>query len=414
MPDNVFQKGTKFAQTGLEVLKRKLKLAGLFVHKFGEADFKGAEGDVINIKRPPILRARDAGFRTRNTLVVDKLAQSKIQVKLTKHPYSRVEITPEEATLDEVDYVRDVQAPQVGAISEDYDESIRDALRSADYVYEVDFVPGTGETYPADPRKVALRARKHLNDALVPAEGRYWLVGSSVAEEVAGHPKLLAVDAAGIPEALREGVVGKLAGFIIIEIPSFGENESYFAHETAVALAAVAPRVPNGANGGGSAQGEGLAVTQVWDYQSGSMADQSTVHAFTGASPVLDPELDDAGNARVGDDGEPILDFVRAVKVNFPTAASTSEGKVWTLANTGTVSGGTFTLTVDGDETTEPIAFDAINDAIRDALNDLDGVSGVKVAGTTSKTVTFNKPVLLTQSSSAITGGGAKTVTKVS
>lgn len=410
---NVWEKPTKFAGTALELLRRELKLAGLFVHKYGQTDYSGAAGDTLNIKRPPLLRARDAGFRTRNELVVDQLAQSKIQTQLTKHPYSRVELSPEEATLDEVDYVRDIQAPQVAAISEDFDESICAALRDADYVYEVDFVPSSTEAYPNDPRHVALRARKLLNDAKVPAANRYWLVGSSVSESIAGNKYLQAVDTSGLPEALREGVVGKLGGFIIIEIQSLEEDESFFVHNTAVAISAVAPAVPNGAKAGASVAGQGLAVTQVWDYQPATMSDQSTVHAFTGATPVLDPELDEDG--RVVLDGDEVrMDFVRAVKVNYPTAVSASEGTVWERASSGTISGGTFYMSVDG-VNTETVVYNGTNDAIADALNALDGVSGVTVTGTTTKTITFKKPVILALEDAALTGSSpVMTVTKVS
>src|SRR5690606_15217025 len=125
----------------------------------------------------------------------------------------------------------------------------------------------------------------------VPKDGRYWLVGSAVAEEIVSHEKLTDVDTSGLPEALREGVVTKLRGFWVIEIDTFDENESYFVHETAIAIAAVGPAVPVGAKGGASTAEGGLGVTQVFDYDSATMADQSTVHAFTGATPVLDPQV---------------------------------------------------------------------------------------------------------------------------
>ncbi len=321
---NVFEKPEVYAATALELLRKEIKGAGLFVHKFGQADYAGAKGDVVNLKRPPILRARDAGFRTRNALVVDDIVQSKIQVKLTKHPYSRVELSPEEATLDEVDYVRDVQAPQVRAIVEDFDESIAAALKAATFVHSVDFTAGaTGAV--GDPRKVARKAKRLLDTSKVPAAGRYWLVGAAVSEEIANCDKLLEVDASGLPEALRDGVVGKLSGFIIIDWPSLGDDEGYFVHETAVALSAVAPVVPRGAAAGATISADGLAVTQVWDYQSASMADQSTVHAFTGATPVTDPKLKADGTVQITS-GNVVFEFVRAVKTVFTEATEPPVG----------------------------------------------------------------------------------------
>lgn len=315
---NIFEKADKMAATALALLQKEVKGAGLFVHKYGIADYVGAKGDTVMIKRPPILAARDAGFRERNTLVVDKIVQSKIAVKLDKHPYSRVELSPEEATLDEVNYVRDVQAPQVRALVEDFDKSIAAALAGATFVNEVAYDAATG-----DPRKVARRAKRLLDSANVPAAGRMWLVGAAVSEAIATLDKLLDVDTAGIPEALRDGVVGRLAGFTIIDWPTLEDDESYFVHNTAVALSAVAPVVPRGAAAGATISGNGLAVTQVWDYQSDTLADQSTVHAFTGANVVTDPKVGKDGfiEMTTGANPEPVMEFVRAVKVNFTEEA---------------------------------------------------------------------------------------------
>lgn len=97
------------------------------------------------------------------------------------------------------------------------------------------------------------------------------------------------------------------------------------------------------------------------------------------------------------------MDFFRAVKVTYGSQGS--DKSTWTLTYSGTVSGGTFTLTVDGD-TTPAIAFDATNAQIAAALNDLDGIAGVKVSGTTAKTVKFTEDVLFSAEDAAITGGG--------
>lgn len=320
---NIFEKPERMAETALELLRRTVKGAGLFVHKYGKADYTGAKGDKVMIKRPPILKARDVGFRTRNQIVVDDLIQSRIEVALSKHPLSRVGLSPEEATLDVKSYVKDVQAPQVIAMVEDFDQSIADTLAAATYVHEVAFTEGApGKT--GDPRKVARRAKRLLDSSNVPATGRYWLVGSAVSEAVANCDKLLDVNTSGLPEALREGVVGKLSGFIIIDWSALEDDESYFVHNTAVALSTVAPVVPNGAAAGATVAGQGLAVTQVWSYDDDELKDMSTVHAFTGTSLVTDPKVETSGARKglikmktVSGEQVPEMEFVRAVKVNF-------------------------------------------------------------------------------------------------
>ncbi|TXK17401.1 P22 phage major capsid protein family protein [Homoserinibacter sp. GY 40078] len=403
MADNIFQKATKLAATALELLKLDVKLPSLFTIKLGKADFTGAAGDVVGIKRPPILVARDKGWRNDDPIVVDRIAQTKIQVKLDKFPVQAVHLSPEEATLDEVEFVRDIQAPQVQSMVTFFEKVITATLRAASFVLEVAFTPGATD-YSGDPRKVALRARKLLNDAWVPDGGRYWLVGSSVSEQIAGHEKLLAVDTSGLPEALREGVVGKLGGFIVIEVQALGEDESYFVHSTAVALANVAPVVPRGAVSGASVTANGMAVTQIFDYDSTHAKDRSIVESFLGAGVVTDPERDDEG-AILFDDDEPRMQFVRAVKVIFGAVAGV---QAYTVQVTGGPTGGEFTLTVDG-ETTDPIAHNATNAAIASALNALEGVAGVKVTGSATKTVKFTEYVTLTAATS-LTGGDSPDV----
>jgi len=413
---NVFEKPEKFAATALGILKKEIKGAGLFSLKLGKSDFAGAKNDTVSIKRPPILRAYDAGFRSRNARVISDIVQSKIQVTLTRFPASEVALSPEEETLDEVNYVSDVQAPQVRALVEDFDETIAATLAGADFVYEVTYDPNAGEASAAaakvsDARKVASRARKYFQDAHVPLAGRYWLVGSAVAESIRDTTKLLDVDTSGLPEALREGVVGKLSGFMIVEWDSLDEDESYFAHSTAVALATVAPVVPNGAKAGASIAAQGLAVTQIWDYDPSDKSDHSTVHTFTGANVVEDPEIGPDGNILLVD-GQPQMEFVRAIKVIYIPVGETDSGNgsaVYTVEITGDPTGGVWTLTVDGEET-DDIDFDATNTEIAAALNAIDGVLGATVTGTTEKTVTFTERVVLT-GDDALTGGTTPGVT---
>lgn len=405
--NNVWLKATKFAATALGLLRSEVKLPGIFTVKMGIADFRGAAGDVVGIKRPPLLRARDKGWRNNNAIVVDSLEQTKIQVQLNKHPYSAVALTAEEATLDEVDYASSVQMPQIQALVDWFEDAIAGCLSGASYVLGVTFNPASADAKLADPRKVASRARKLFQDAKVPTSGRYWLVGSAVAEAIRDNDKLLDVAVSGVPEALRDGVVTRLSGFTVVEIDALDENESYFVHETAVALATVAPAVPQGVTKGGSSAAEGgLAITQLWDYDSDYLQDRSIVHAFAGASVVEDPEIGTDGLI-VMDGGVPRLQFVRGIKVTF--GAGGSEKASWTVAVTGTPTGGTFTLTVDG-ETTASIAFNASNAAIADALNELDGVAGAKVTGTATKTVVFNERVALSGSGAGLTGGTAPAV----
>lgn len=316
---NIFQKAEKIAAVGLGVLQRQIVLPNLFRSRYGITDFKGAKGDVINVKRPPILRARDAGFRTRNALVMDDLIQARIQVPLNKYPYSGVQLSDEELTLDIENYGQEVTVPQARALAEDFEETVASVLAGATYVHSVAFKVGDAAT--GDPRKVAIEARKKLNSSNVPAAGRYWIVGADVSAAIASFDKLLDVDTSGLPEAVREGVVGRLAGFTIVESNALAPTASYFVHDSAVALAYVAPAPPKGATSSGVAAEGGLAVRQLFDYDANALADRSIMSVFTGGAVVTDPKLDTDGRIKVTA-GAPVMEFVRAVKVTFTPAGS--------------------------------------------------------------------------------------------
>ncbi len=409
---NIFVKGQKLAQTALALLRKQVKAPGLFTYKFGIADFKGAEGDVVNIKRPAVLVAREKPWRGDDAIVVDRLANSKIQVALNRHIYSAVALSPEEETLDEIDYVRDVQKPQVDAILDFFENIIVGALRAASFVFGVTFNPASSTDTEKDPRKVAIRARKLAQKAHWPLSGRYWIVGANVSEAVASYDKLLDVDTAGLPEALREGVVGRLAGWTIIELDALGDDESYFVHETAIAIANVAPVVPNGvAKGGGVAAGNGLAVTQLWDYDSDHLKDRSIVHSFAGATVVTDPEQASDGSIVRDENDQVVLKFQRAIKVTF--GAGGSEKSSYTVTITGAPTGGTFTLTIDG-QTTDAIAYNASNATIASEINELTGISGAQVSGGAfpgnAKTVTFNERVATFTATGSFTGGTSPSI----
>lgn len=320
---HIFQKADKISAIGLGVLQRQIVLPNLFRARYGITDFKGAKGDVVNVKRPAILRARDAGFRSRNAIVMDDLIQARIQVPLNKYPYSGVSLTDEELTLDIENFAQEVTVPQTRALAEDFEETVASVLGSATYVHTVPFTLGA-TTDEGDPRKVAIEARKLLNTSHVPASGRYWIVGADVSAAIAKFDKLLDVDTSGLPEAVREGVVGRLAGFTIVESNALDGDESYFVHDSAVALAFVAPVAPKGATSAGVAAEGGLALRQLFDYDSDTLADRSIVSVFTGGAVVTDPKIKADGTIQVTG-GNPVMEFVRAVKVTFTEAPAGGE-----------------------------------------------------------------------------------------
>lgn len=96
------------------------------------------------------------------------------------------------------------------------------------------------------------------------------------------------------------------------------------------------------------------------------------------------------------------------------------DSSIWTIANSGSPTGGTYTLTVAVDgaaaEPTAAIAFDATAAAVRTALEGVVGAKNVTVTGTTTKTITFvgaltDAPVVVALGTNSLTGGTTPSVT---
>lgn len=104
--------------------------------------------------------------------------------------------------------------------------------------------------------------------------------------------------------------------------------------------------------------------------------------------------------------------FIATVLGSFTRITTNTGSKTgWTVTITGTPTGGTFSLIVNG-YATPAIAYNAANTAVQSAVNGLSGVTGVTatVTGSGPYSLTFTAPVLLS-ATSALTGGSSPTVT---
>ncbi|WP_104137235.1 hypothetical protein [Cryobacterium sp. Y62] len=102
--------------------------------------------------------------------------------------------------------------------------------------------------------------------------------------------------------------------------------------------------------------------------------------------------------------------FMGEIVGDYISIESTSEsllGEVWDLTISGTPTGGTYTLTLNG-SATAPIAYGASTNTIASALNALSGVTGITgitATGSGPIVITFPTAVSLSANGSALTGG---------
>ncbi|MGW0929553.1 P22 phage major capsid protein family protein [Streptomyces sp. NPDC002644] len=293
----------KLAAASLELLRRSLIMSRL-VNSHAASEFRGAQGDVLNIRRPASLAAR-AETITRDksrSILTDEIVESTIQVKLDTHTYSAVDITDAEATLDIESFADQILHPQVTAIASAVDLQVRDAIETLPNLKDRS---GADVVIPrladVEAQSEALRLifpdlRAKLNANHVPQQGRFAVVGTNVETLLLKNRHITQFDQSNSTEALREAHLTKLAGFDIIVSDVVDPDAIYAMHPSAFRLAMIAPVAPEGAAYASSQSMAGVAMRYIRDYNSDKAMDRSFLSVYTGISPITDPLIDARGN----------------------------------------------------------------------------------------------------------------------
>lgn len=381
---NTFIKPTRIAAQALGLLEREIILPALVWRNAG-GDFAGAAGDTISIKVPARTQARTRTLRgARPTtsegagiITMDDLTQTKVDVTLDTAVYNAIQITDEELSLDIVDFGAEVAEPQVRAVAEGIENAVAAEMTGATYATTITLSN-------TDPYDGVVDARVALNKANVPMTERYLVVGADMEGIFLKSDELHQADKAGSDSALRQATIGSLAGFSQVVVSNaLPSNVGFAFHRTAYVLGMRAPAVPSGATFGASRSAFGLAMRWLRDYDFRNVQDRSLFDTYIGTNIVAD-------------------------------GANESQ----TVTITGTPTGGTFTLTYDG-QTTAAIPFDATAAQVQAALRALSNMpeSGVTVSGGpgpgTAFTVTFTDAKNVSQmtaSGASLTGGSSPAV----
>lgn len=310
---NVFLKPEVISATALGLLRRELILPRL-VSRLGATEFRGAQNDTVNVKVPRVLDAREYAWRNNRAspIVVDELQEETIPVVLNHNIYSAIAVTDEELTMDIVSFATQVLQPQILAVAERLEGLIATAMVGATYAdAPVVYTPGTPDQ--ARFYAAAVQARRILNDRHIPMAGRFIALGSEVEAAALLEDSFRKVDESGSNEALREAVIGRVAGFTVIgNVQSLPGDFAIAAHASAFAFANVTPEVPAGVAAGAATSFDGLAMRWIRDYDTMFLRDRSVVSSFAGANSV-----DDARD----DHGELSNENQRAVLIDFQAAS---------------------------------------------------------------------------------------------
>jgi P22 coat protein - gene protein 5 len=383
---HTFIKAERIAAQALGILEREIVLPALVWRNAG-GSFVGAAGDTITMRVPArttartrVLRgARGTASEGEGIITMDELTETSVDVTLDTAVYSAVPITDEQLTLDISDFGAQVAEPQVRAIAEGVENAVIAEMTGATYATTINIPVSTASD---DIYDSLVDARVALNKANVPMSERYLVVGSDFEGVLLKSDDLHQVDRSGSDSALRDADIGSIAGFSrVIVSNGLPSDQAYAFHRTAYVLNMQAPAIPAGASYGTSRAYANLSLRWIRDYDFRNVQDRSMFDVYIGTNVVAD-------------------------------GADTAE--VQTVTITGTPTGGTFTLTFNG-QTTAGIAFNAAASAVQTALNNLSNLDGVVVTGSAGGpyTVTFGSAGNvnpLTASGSGLTGGTSPAV----
>lgn len=318
---NNFIKAEQVVAQMLGVLERDTVLAQMVWRDPRLQNFVGAKNDTITLRVPAYLTARTRTMRASAGLQIDELDETTVDVTLNTHVYKAVRITDEEMTLDITDFGEQVSAPVMGSVVRKVDDLLATSMASA--------TPEVSVTLSVDdPYEGLVDARIALNNAIVPPGDRFLICGSAVEAALLKSDRLSKSDQSGSSEALREAVIGRIAGFTAVPNVAIDPDVAIAAHRTAWALALVPPVVPDGASWGERRTYRGMGLRVLRDYLpdgSTGPADRFLADTFMGIGIVEDAgELDADGKfqpavAPANDGSDKIL--VRAVKCTLSSSS---------------------------------------------------------------------------------------------
>ncbi|UDL14613.1 major capsid protein [Arthrobacter phage KeAlii] len=275
---------TQAAQVAVALASEDAFLSALVNRNF-ENDLLGGggKGRTVNVKIPAALIARERGIDEIDAaIVMDTITESTVPVTLGTHAYSAVPLSEGDMTLNIADFSAQVLAPQAAAVVDFCEEEVASLIRGI-----TEWNDPTAPDYdPANPVKTLTAIRKRLRDNGVPQTGLNLVVGTRIYADLLEANAITDASASGSTEALREGNVGRVRGFNVVESTRVDEDDIVAFHRDAITLAVRAPVKPAGAAFGAVVNEKGFSLRYLRDYDVTKTVDRSMLSTFVGAATL--------------------------------------------------------------------------------------------------------------------------------
>lgn len=278
---NTFYTAEQVAKVAVAMATQDSYLGALVNRNF-ENDLLGGggKGRTVNVRIPSALIARSRGIDDITTnIVLDSLTESTVPVTLGEHIYNAVALSEGDLSLNLENFSKQVLAPQVDAVVDAVEEEVATALRGITLDTSIAWDA-------ANPVATFTKIRQELRKRGVPQTGLNVVVGTNVYAALLDAKAITDASESGSTAALRDGNVGQIRGFQIVESTRVDDDEIVAFHRDAFTLAVRAPIVPAGASFGQSVSQGGYSLRYLRDYDVMKTVDRSMVSTFAGVAAM--------------------------------------------------------------------------------------------------------------------------------
>ncbi|MEV6154921.1 P22 phage major capsid protein family protein [Nonomuraea sp. NPDC052129] len=275
---NEFLTPTVIARQALANLYETTVMSQL-VYRDYEEEFVSRIGDTITIRKPAKFVAKN--FDRTTGIEIQNAVEGHIPITLDRFADVSFAVTAEDLTLNIIDFNQQLLAPATEAIAQKIDRDIL-SLRQ-DVVQQVGLNTDTNEKFRYANPRVAIAARRVLNQRNVPATDRYIVVGPEQEALWLSDELFHRADARGDTEGLREANLGRrVFGFDSYQTQNIKEPEflptdpsgktlpnhevGVAFHKTAFALVTRPLVLPQGAANAHVESYKGFGLRIVMDY----------------------------------------------------------------------------------------------------------------------------------------------------
>ena len=250
---NDFYTADQVANVALRLAEDDQFLSALVARDIVNPIQGGGLGTAVQLKVPNALVARDRDIDDKTTaLIYDEISEDVITVTANKAAYKGIQLSDGDMSLHLKDFAAQVLVPQVDSVVDRIEKEVADKLAAIPETVDIAWDP-------AKPLETFTAIRKALRKRGVPSEGIQCVVGVDVYATLLDANVLTDVSQSASTAALREGQVGRLRGFNVVESTRIADGDIAAFHRDAFTLS-VRPPAPAAGQFAATLSGNGFGL----------------------------------------------------------------------------------------------------------------------------------------------------------